>query len=136
VAGYRSPLAGGRWHSPKQFKESEKEGDQMTTQQCEECFELFATASEYLNHKGKEHGEKYGIRAIFTCEGKEDKYTNYSEQIFNSEEEALEAINDNYGEQLSQDATIDTENASEDLNPDLIGYLYEDLEPYLLEEVK
>jgi len=106
----------------------------MTTQQCEECFELFATASEYLNHKGKKHGDKYGIRAIFTCEGKEDKYTNYSEQIFNSEEEALAAINDNYGEQLAQDATIDTESASEDLNPDLIGYLYEDLEPYIIEK--
>jgi hypothetical protein len=108
----------------------------MTTQQCEECFDLFATASEYLSHKGKKHGEKFGIRAVFTCEGKEDRYTNYTEQIFNSEEEALEAINDNYGEQLAQDATIDTENASEALNPDLIGYLYEDLEPYLIEEEK
>ena len=103
----------------------------MTTQQCENCFELFATASEYLNHKGKEHGEKYGIRAIFTCEGKEDRFTYYAEQIFNSEEEALEAINDNYGEELAQASTIDSE-----IESDLIGYLYEDLEPYLLEEVK
>jgi hypothetical protein len=37
---------------------------------------------------------------------------------------------------LAQDATIDTENASEDLNPDLIGYLYEDLEPYAIEKVE
>jgi hypothetical protein len=74
---------------------------------------------------------KYGIRAVFTCEGKEDKYTNYSEQIFNSEEEALKAINDNYGEQLAQDATIDGENEE-----DLIGYLYEDLEPYAIEKVE
>ncbi len=27
----------------------------MTTQQCEECFELFATATEYLNHKYNNH---------------------------------------------------------------------------------
>ena len=74
---------------------------------------------------------KYAIRAVFTCEGKEDKYTNYSEQIFNSEEEALVAINDNYGEQLAQDATIDGENEA-----DLIGYLYEDLEPYAIEKVE
>ena len=106
----------------------------MATIVCEECFEIYGNATDYLNHKGKEHGEKYGIRAVFTCEGKEDRFTNYSEQIFNSEEEALAAINDNYGEQLSQDATIDNENASEALNPDLIGYLYEDLEPYIIEK--
>jgi hypothetical protein len=29
VAGYRPPATGGRWHSPKKLKESEKEGDQM-----------------------------------------------------------------------------------------------------------
>ena len=52
------PLRGEGWHSPKQLKESEKEGDQMTTQQCEECFDLFATASEYLSHKNKEHKEE------------------------------------------------------------------------------
>ena len=106
----------------------------MATIVCEECFEIYGSATDYLDHKGKKHGERYGIRAIFTCEGKEDRYTYYSEQIFNSEEEALEAINEGYGEQLAQDATIDTENASEGLNPDLIGYLYEDLEPYLIEE--
>ena len=105
----------------------------MTTQQCEECFDLFATASEYLTHKNQQHREQYGIRAVFTSEGREDRYTFYDEQIFNSEEKALEAINDSYGEELAQDATIDTENASEELNPDLIGYLYEDLEPYVIE---
>jgi hypothetical protein len=110
------------------LKESEKEGDQMTTQQCEECFELFATASEYLNHKGKKHGEKYGVRAVFTCEGKEDTYTFYDEQIFNSEEEAMEAINDSYGEELAQASTYDSLHEE-----DLIGYLYEDLEPYIIE---
>jgi hypothetical protein len=103
----------------------------MTTQQCEECFDLFATASEYLSHKNKKHGEKYGIKAVFTCEGKEDRFTYYAEQIFNSEEEALEAINDNYGEELAQAATIDSE-----IESDLIGYLYEDLEPYLIGEEK
>ena len=103
----------------------------MTTQQCEECFDLFATASEYLSHKGKKHGEKFGIRAVFTCEGKEDTYTFYDEQIFNSEEEALEAINDSYGEELAQASTYDSLHEE-----DLIGYLYEDLEPYLIEEEK
>jgi hypothetical protein len=105
----------------------------MTTRVCDVCFDYFATLSEALKHS-LEHEDKYGIRAVFTCEGKEDRYTNYTEQIFNSEEEALAAINDNYGEQLAQDATIDTENASEALNPDLIGYLYEDLEPYIIEK--
>jgi len=107
----------------------------MTTRVCDVCFDYFATLSEALAHS-KKHEDKYGIRAVFTCEGKEDRYTYYTQQIFNSEEEALKAINDNYGEQLAQDATIDTENASEALNPDLIGYLYEDLEPYLIEEEK
>lgn len=27
----------------------------MTTQQCEECLDLFATASEYLSHKNSKH---------------------------------------------------------------------------------
>jgi hypothetical protein len=74
---------------------------------------------------------KYGIRAIFTCEGKEDTYTFYDEQIFNSKEEAMEAINNSYGEELAQASTLDSK-----IESDLIGYLYEDLEPYLLEEVK
>jgi hypothetical protein len=103
----------------------------MTTQQCEECFDLFATASEYLDHKKEKHSEKFGIRAVFTCEGKEDTYTFYDEQIFNSEEEAMEAINDSYGEQLAQASTYDSLHEE-----DLIGYLYEDLEPYLIEEEK
>jgi hypothetical protein len=30
----------------------------MTTQQCEECFDLFATASEYLIHKNTKHKEE------------------------------------------------------------------------------
>jgi len=29
----------------------------MTTQQCEYCFNLFATASEYLTHKAEYHNE-------------------------------------------------------------------------------
>jgi len=72
---------------------------------------------------------KYGIRAIFTCEGKEDTYTFYDEQIFNSEEEAMEAINDSYGEELAQASTLDSK-----IESDLVGYLYEDLEPYLIEK--
>jgi hypothetical protein len=105
-----------------------REGEQMTTQQCEECFDLFATASEYLTHKNQQHQEQYGIRAVFTSEGREDRYTFYDEQVFNSEDEALEAINDNYGEELAQASTIDNE-----IESDLVGYLYSDLEPYLIE---
>jgi hypothetical protein len=101
----------------------------MATIVCEECFEIYGSATDYLDHKGKEHGERYGIRAIFTCEGKEDRYTYFDEQIFNSEEEALEAINDSYGEELAQASTLDSR-----IEQDLIGYLYEDLEPYLIEE--
>jgi hypothetical protein len=29
----------------------------MTTQQCEHCYGLFATASEYLTHKAEDHNE-------------------------------------------------------------------------------
>lgn len=29
----------------------------MTTQVCEECFDLFATASEYITHKNTKHRE-------------------------------------------------------------------------------
>jgi hypothetical protein len=100
----------------------------MTTRVCDVCFDYFATLSEALEHS-LEHEDKYGIRAIFTCEGKENRFTYYAEQIFNSEEEALEAINDNYGEELSQAATIDCE-----IESDLVGYLYEDLEPYTIEK--
>jgi hypothetical protein len=100
----------------------------MTTRVCDVCFDYFATLSEALKHS-LEHEDKYGIRAIFTCEGKEDTYTFYDEQIFNSEEEALEAINDSYGEELAQASTYDSLHEE-----DLIGYLYEDLEPYIIEK--
>ena len=100
----------------------------MTTRVCDVCFDYFATLSEALEHS-KKHEDKYGIRAIFTCEGKEDTYTFYDEQIFNSEEEALEAINDSYGEELAQASTYDSLHEE-----DLIGYLYEDLEPYIIEK--
>ena len=30
----------------------------MTTQVCEECFDLFATASEYITHKNTKHKEE------------------------------------------------------------------------------
>ena len=30
----------------------------MTTQVCEECFDLFATASEYITHKNLKHKEE------------------------------------------------------------------------------
>ena len=54
-----------------------------------------------------------------------------SEPSLRCEEEAMEAINDSYGEELAQASTYDSLHEE-----DLIGYLYEDLEPYLLEEVK
>jgi hypothetical protein len=37
VAGYRSPLAGGRWHSPKQLDERVREGEQMINDKCDKC---------------------------------------------------------------------------------------------------
>ena len=58
MAGYRPPATGGRWHSPKQLKESEKEGDQMATIVCEECFEIYGNATDYLSHKAKDHKEE------------------------------------------------------------------------------
>jgi hypothetical protein len=30
----------------------------MATIVCEECFEIYGSATDYLNHKGKEHKEE------------------------------------------------------------------------------
>lgn len=70
---------------------------------------------------------KYGIRAVFCHESNSDQYTYYSEVTYNSFEEALEAINSDRGEELSQASTIDNK-----IEPDLAGYWLDDLEPYKL----
>jgi hypothetical protein len=43
-------------------------------------------------------------------------------------EEALEEKNDSYGEELAQASTLDSR-----IEEDLVGYFYDDLEPYLIE---
>jgi uncharacterized C2H2 Zn-finger protein len=35
----------------------EREGEMMATIVCEECFEIYGSATDYLNHKNKDHKE-------------------------------------------------------------------------------
>lgn len=69
---------------------------------------------------------KYGIRAVFIhAEEGDFRFTNYPEKLFDSKEEAEEAICGEYGDMLAQAATIDSENEE-----DLKGYSYVDLDSY------
>ncbi len=71
---------------------------------------------------------RYAIKAIFTDQdGKESGLTYYDETVFNSESEAIEAINSPYGDDLVSASIIDCETA-----PDLVGLMFSDLVPYLL----
>ena len=64
----------------------------MTTQQCEECFDLFATASEYLAHKAEQHNESVfmdtlspSIKSRAEASIKENLYADFCEGIDNDE---------------------------------------------------
>ena len=68
----------------------------------------------------------YAIRAVFKHEDNDTtNYTYYDTYEFDTEQDALDAINGELGEELSAMATIDTENEE-----DLEGYYFDDLEPY------
>lgn len=97
---------------------------------CEICFDLFPTAEGYLTHKDIHYDAEpvYGIRAIFSAEGKPDTYTYYGEVRFETTGDALYAIEGNYGEELAELSTLDSR-----LESDLAGYIFQDLEPYLIE---
>jgi hypothetical protein len=73
---------------------------------------------------------KYGIRAVFLDEeSKEAGSTYFNEVTFNSEEEALSAINGTYGDELLQASVIDSQTEE-----DLIGLVCDDLKPYAITE--
>lgn len=73
---------------------------------------------------------KYGIKAIFLDEeSKEAGSTYFDEVTFNSEEEALNAINGSYGDELLQASVIDSQTEE-----DLIGLVCDDLKPYVITE--
>jgi hypothetical protein len=69
----------------------------------------------------------YGIAAVFVHNEDVEKqtFTYYDEYKFKTLEEAVTAINDEYGEVLAQAATLDTKYEEE-----LQGYYFSDLEPY------
>lgn len=64
----------------------------------------------------------YRIKAIFKHEEQADKFTIYEEVLFASEEIAVDWLNGDYGELLSQASSLDTES-----EPDLEGYWLDDL---------
>lgn len=72
---------------------------------------------------------KYGLAAeFFNPVTEEDTYTFYDEVKFDSYEEALVAVNEEYGETLVAAAQIDIENEA-----NLQGFVFEDLVPYELD---
>lgn len=72
---------------------------------------------------------RWGLAAEFSRPDGEDAYTFYDEVIFDTYEEALEAVNSEYGETLVAAANIDIETEE-----DLEGAIFEDLAPYEIEE--
>lgn len=72
---------------------------------------------------------KWGLAAEFwNYDTKKDSYTFYDEPVFATYEEARKAIDDEAGEQIAAAAQIDIEN-----EPDLQGFNFEDIAPYLIE---
>lgn len=75
---------------------------------------------------------KWAIKAVFVDEkGEEKGLTIYEEHLFNSEKEAMRAINGSYGEELVQACEIDVE-----IEQDLIGLIFDDLIPIKKEEAR
>jgi len=73
---------------------------------------------------------KYALKAIFLPnEGGEAKYTFYPEVTFDTEQEAINAINGDYGDELAQSASLDTE-----IDQDLNNYYFDDLDVYRIGE--
>ena len=73
---------------------------------------------------------KWGLVAEFYhYEKGEDAYTFYDEVTYDSYEEAMEAVTTEYGETLVAAANLDIES-----DPQLKGFNFEDLAPYLIDE--
>jgi hypothetical protein len=73
--------------------------------------------------------KKWAIKAVFYNEEGEENFTYYEEKTFYTKRGALRAINDSYGEQLAQDATIDNKNEE-----DLQGFWLDDFDVYKIEK--
>ena len=73
--------------------------------------------------------ERWGLAAEFSHEDGRDNYTFYDEPSFASYEEARKAIDTEVGELIAGAASIDVEN-----EPDLQGFNFEDIAPYLIED--
>jgi hypothetical protein len=73
----------------------------------------------------------WGIRAVFEHNSLflPNKYTYYDEILYATEAEALEAINDDRGEELAQASTMDCK-----IDDELKDHYLCDLEPYQLED--
>jgi len=74
---------------------------------------------------------KWAIKAVFYNEAGEQNFTYYEEKTYLTKRGALRAINDTYGEQLVEDATIDCKNEE-----DLKGFWLDDLDVYEVKEAK
>ena len=72
---------------------------------------------------------KYAIKAVFEVAPLPTQYTYYTEVTFDTEEEAMDALNGEYGETLSEAATIDTQS-----DPNLADYYLDDLVVYKVGE--
>ena len=72
---------------------------------------------------------KYAIKAVFAPAPLPIQYTLYEEVLFDTEEEAMDALNGEYGEALSEAATIDTQS-----DPNLADYYLDDLIVYKVGE--
>lgn len=74
---------------------------------------------------------KWAIKAVFYNEAGEENVTYYEQKTYSTERGALKAINGNWGEQISQDATLDSE-----IDGDLKGFWLDDLDVYQVKEGK
>jgi hypothetical protein len=72
--------------------------------------------------------KKWAIKAVFENEQGEENFTYYEEKTFFTKRGAIRAINDNYGEQLAQAATLDCE-----IEEDLQGFWLDDFDVYKVE---
>lgn len=68
---------------------------------------------------------KWAIKAVFFNDKGEKNFTFYEENTYHTKRGALSAINDSYGEELAQSATLDCE-----IDKDLEGFWLDDFEVY------
>jgi hypothetical protein len=69
----------------------------------------------------------YALAALFVNneDSNREAFTYYEERLFETLEEAEQAMNDDYGDELAQAATIDSKNEA-----DLVGFYFSELQAY------